>query len=227
MFVFGYGSLLWNPNFSYDLAIPGVVLGYSRRFWQLSPDHRGTPDNPGRVVSLVPDEQGSCWGIAYKIPEERVQQTIEYLDMRERAGYELQRVQFYPTNGSEPFTLSVYISPITRNNIYNSGPCDINIIVKQIIRSRGCSGSNLEYALRLVDCQRRMAPNIMDEHLFQIEAKLIEECEYLQHEDSILEKLQYNLPYLADKHGRRKRSESTKGFVNILTKPKLIDRCSI
>lgn len=41
------------------------------------------------MVSLIPDVEGFCWGIAYKIPEERVQQTIEYLDMRERAGYEV------------------------------------------------------------------------------------------------------------------------------------------
>lgn len=199
MHIFGYGSLLWRPNFQYEEAVPGVVLGYSRRFWQLSPDHRGTPDNPGRVVSLVPEAEGSCWGIAYKIPETYVEDTLKYLDFRERAGYELKRVLFYPDDGSEPFLLGVYISEATDDNIYHSGPSSTEEIVKQIIRSKGHSGSNLEYALRLADFQRRMAPNVWDAHLFEVEARLIQECEYLRHEDEILEKLNYNLAYLAEK----------------------------
>lgn len=209
MFVFGYGSLLWNPNFPYEEAISGMVFGYSRRFWHLSPDHRGTPDSPGRVVSLVSDDEGSCWGIAYKIPDACVNQTLQYLDYRERAGYTLQTVLFYPVDGSEPFKLGVYIAESTQSNIYNSGPCTVDEIVKQIVRSKGCSGSNLEYALRLVDCQRRMAPDIWDEHLYQIEARLLEECEYLRHEDDILEKLHYNMKYLKEKRKRKKRAKET------------------
>ena len=186
MYVFGYGSLIWHPNFPYEQEIPGFVLGYSRRFWQLSPDHRGTPENPGRVVSLVPDPNGSTWGVAYKIPADCVQSTLQYLDIREKAGYELKRVLFYPDDGSEPFELAVYISEATRTNIYHSGPCSVDEIVKQILRSAGCSGSNLEYALRLADCQRRMAPSHWDEHLFEIERRLLEECERLEHWDEIL-----------------------------------------
>lgn len=44
MWIFGYGSLLWYTNFTYVKVVPGVVRGYKRRFWQLSPDHRGTPE---------------------------------------------------------------------------------------------------------------------------------------------------------------------------------------
>ncbi|KAE9417783.1 hypothetical protein Angca_003244, partial [Angiostrongylus cantonensis] len=87
MWIFGYGSLLWNPNFPFTQKIPGVVSGYARRFWQLSPDHRGTPEKPGRTVTLVPDANSVCWGIAFKVAEENVHATREYLDTREKAGY--------------------------------------------------------------------------------------------------------------------------------------------
>uniref|UniRef100_A0A0M3HHU1 glutathione-specific gamma-glutamylcyclotransferase n=1 Tax=Ascaris lumbricoides TaxID=6252 RepID=A0A0M3HHU1_ASCLU len=85
MWVFGYGSLLWYTDFPYDKAIPGCVRGYSRRFWQLSPDHRGTPQKPGRTVTLVAVQNGSC--LAYKVGDSQIQNTIEYLDVREKAGY--------------------------------------------------------------------------------------------------------------------------------------------
>lgn len=53
LWIFGYGSVIWNHSEIPHLeAIPAYIKGYKRRFWQGSPDHRGTPALPGRVVSL-------------------------------------------------------------------------------------------------------------------------------------------------------------------------------
>ncbi|EYC13348.1 hypothetical protein Y032_0044g934 [Ancylostoma ceylanicum] len=88
--------------------IPGVVTGYARRFWQLSPDHRGTPEKPGRTVTLVPDEKSYCWGIAFQVAEEHVKATREYLDFREKAGYSLKKMLFKPDDPSiQPFEVEV------------------------------------------------------------------------------------------------------------------------
>ncbi|KAH0143236.1 hypothetical protein KCU67_g13653, partial [Aureobasidium melanogenum] len=80
LWLFGYGSLIWKPppHFVPDLRVPGYVEGYVRRFWQASEDHRGTPEAPGRVVTLIDrshwntltdqhsDAPLKTWGAAYR-----------------------------------------------------------------------------------------------------------------------------------------------------------------
>ncbi|KAK0407682.1 hypothetical protein QR680_003528 [Steinernema hermaphroditum] len=194
MWVFGYGSLLWYTDFPYETAMTGEVRGYVRRFWQLSPDHRGTPEKPGRAVTLVEQHGGSCWGMAYRVPDDYAKQAKEYLDFRERAGYRCDEVMFYPDDGSAAFPLNVYIS-ISEDNPFNA-PSEDDQIVHDIITSRGHSGTNLEYALRLADCVRRMAPHVKDDHLFGIEKRLLQLCEERQIVDKVLFDIGHKLDYL-------------------------------
>lgn len=42
LWVFGYGSLCWNPGFEFEKAVTGYIVGYSRKFWQGNSTHRGT-----------------------------------------------------------------------------------------------------------------------------------------------------------------------------------------
>ncbi|KAH3901874.1 related to Cation transport regulator-like protein [Saccharomycodes ludwigii] len=56
LWVLGYGSLIYKPPPHYKYRMPGIIYGYARRFWQSSSDHRGTPESPGRVVTLIPYE---------------------------------------------------------------------------------------------------------------------------------------------------------------------------
>ncbi|KAK0407664.1 hypothetical protein QR680_003520 [Steinernema hermaphroditum] len=172
----------------------GEVQGYARRFWQLSPDHRGTPEMPGRVVTIVPQQGSSVWGMAYLVPEEHTKQTKEYLDFRERAGYRCDEVMFHPDDKSPPFPLNVYIS-IGEDNPLNK-PSEDDQIAHDIIKSRGHSGTNLEYALRLADGVRRMAPHVKDDHLFGIEKRLLQLCEERKIVDKVLFDIGYKLDYL-------------------------------
>ncbi|KAH6854433.1 ChaC-like protein-domain-containing protein [Chaetomium sp. MPI-CAGE-AT-0009] len=110
--LFGYGSLIWKPPPHFDRRIPGWVTGYVRRFWQASQDHRGTPEAPGRVVTLISrsyweqltDHHDSApdkvWGVAYRITPDRVAEVKEYLDIREINGYTIHYTPFHPAPAS-------------------------------------------------------------------------------------------------------------------------------
>lgn len=54
LWIIGYGSLIFKPPPYYSFKVTGYIEGYIRRFWQSSSDHRGTPESPGRVVTLIP-----------------------------------------------------------------------------------------------------------------------------------------------------------------------------
>lgn len=65
IWIFGYGSLIWNPAFHYAERRPGVIHGWHRSFCLWTPIGRGSPDNPGLVLAL--DRGGSCCGVAYRV----------------------------------------------------------------------------------------------------------------------------------------------------------------
>jgi cation transport protein ChaC len=163
--VFGYGSLIWRPGFDYLEAQPASLPGYMRRFWQGSHDHRGVPDQPGRVVTLIPEADQHCSGMAYLIEPAVVANTFEQLDHREKNGY--QRVTT-PLNLQDGRAVSglVYIAPV--NNFAFLGEAELADMAAQIIRSSGPSGRNIDYLTDLAQALRGL--NAHDEHVFALES---------------------------------------------------------
>jgi cation transport protein ChaC len=82
--VFGYGSLIWDPGFEHAEAHLGQIHGYHRSFCIRSTRYRGTPDAPGVVLGL--DRGGSCIGMAYRLRPEARAQAIAGLYEREMSG---------------------------------------------------------------------------------------------------------------------------------------------
>lgn len=169
--VFGYGSLVWRPDFPYRHRRPAYVEGWVRRFWQGSTDHRGVPGAPGRVVTLLPDAQSVCWGMAYEVGGPDLDATLAHLDYREKGGYSVERMRLcFPSGGEfgDVEFAQVYIG--TPDNPNYLGPADPAHIARQIRDSRGPSGPNDEYVLRLADALRDIGAE--DPHVFEIDALL-------------------------------------------------------
>jgi cation transport protein ChaC len=81
LWIFAYGSLVWNPLFRYVDCRPAHVHGYHREFCLRSILGRGSPDRPGLVLGL--DRGGSCRGVAYRLPAAEVDEDLRLLWRRE------------------------------------------------------------------------------------------------------------------------------------------------
>lgn len=116
--------------------------------------------------------QCQVWGIAYKIKNEDIKKVFDHLDYRERGGYERTNVLFYPKAPDlRPIEITIYVG--TKDNFNYAGEADDISIARQIIQSVGPSGPNIEYLFNLAKTMREIAPHVTDEHLFNIEAKVL------------------------------------------------------
>src|SRR5262249_59692085 len=66
VWLFAYGSLVWNPVLDFDERVVVTVHGYHRSFCLWSRINRGSPEKPGLVLGL--DRGGRCTGLAYRVP---------------------------------------------------------------------------------------------------------------------------------------------------------------
>ena len=150
--IFGYGSLVWRPDMPVEASRPAVLRGFVRRFWQGSPDHRGTVDAPGRVVTLVPDAEGAVGGRAYRIAAHAESEVLRALDHREIAGYERRAASVWTPQGE----LQVLVYFASEGNPSWLGPASVDAMAVHIARAVGRSGPNREYLLRLHDALREL-----------------------------------------------------------------------
>ena len=160
VWLFGYGSLIFKADFPFLERRPARIDGWARRFWQGSHDHRGVPDAPGRVVTLVQEPGAVCGGMAYLVTAD----VFDHLDFREKNGY----LRFTTTMRFDNHEVArglVYIA--TEDNPAFLGPAPDMEIARHIARSAGPSGHNRDYLLRLAAALRDLGQE--DAHVFALE----------------------------------------------------------
>ncbi|KAL7743171.1 hypothetical protein ACLKA6_016305 [Drosophila palustris] len=170
VWIFGYGSLVWKADFPYIDRRRGFVRGYKRRFYQHSIDHRGIPEKPGRVVTLLPGDIDAdrVYGVAYRIAAMQKSQVLDHLDYREKNGYDRVNLEFheYPT-ATIPIKVIMYMAS-QANDSYAGDVWQVQSIARQIFTSAGPSGPNREYLFNLSIAMRELFPDAVDEHLTEL-----------------------------------------------------------
>ncbi|MCA9553939.1 MAG: gamma-glutamylcyclotransferase [Myxococcales bacterium] len=169
MWIFGYGSLIWRPDFPFIERRPCTIRGFVRRFWQASVDHRGVPGAPGRVATLIEAPGGECFGLAFRIEGAAKDEILKKLDVRERGGYRQHPVTVHFTDaaGGSAEAMVYWATPQNRNY---AGPAPVERIAAQIAGAVGPSGPNVDYLVNLAEGLRGWGAQ--DEHVFALEAAL-------------------------------------------------------
>jgi cation transport protein ChaC len=168
--IFGYGSLIWNPEIDYRRAELATAHGYHRSFCIRSTRHRGTREDPGVVLGL--DRGGSCIGVAFQLHHAQRRQAIAALYDRE-----MQNRVYVPTlvaitlrNGAQLRALSFVAN--RASDAYQ--PLKEAELLRRLRHCHGGRGSNRDYALNTFHALRergvhdarlaRLAHQLLGEH---------------------------------------------------------------
>jgi len=149
MWVFGYGSLLWNPGFTYQHYKLARLNGYRRSFCMSSIHHRGTKEQPGLVLALDKSEGSACYGLAFYIAPKDEKDTLDYLREREliSSAYLEVSVEHVDTDGTKD-TAITYI--IDQSHVQYCPDLSLTKQAKIISNAVGERGHNAEYLFNTV-----------------------------------------------------------------------------
>jgi cation transport protein ChaC len=144
LWVFGYGSLMWEPGFSWSARHLARLDGFRRSFCMRSIHHRGTVEAPGLVLALDEDRAAACSGVAYSVPGEIADETLEYLRAREliSSAY-LETQQEIILGAGDRVRAVTYV--IDRDHDQYCGGLDLDEQARIIARAVGGRGPNTEY----------------------------------------------------------------------------------
>ncbi|MDD7970486.1 gamma-glutamylcyclotransferase [Roseinatronobacter alkalisoli] len=145
IWVFGYGSLIWDPGFAWSSRQIARLDGYERSFCMRSIHHRGTVQQPGLVLALDRGA-GHCEGIAFEIPARVADETLEYLRAREliSAAY-LERHEKLLLRDGRQLDAVTYV--IDRDHDQYCGGLTLEEQAQIIARAAGGRGPNRDYLI--------------------------------------------------------------------------------
>jgi cation transport protein ChaC len=161
--VFGYGSLIWNPGFAFLQSEKALLRGAHRSLSIYSHRHRGTPETPGLVFGL--SRGGSCLGVAFEVDANVWPEVFAYLQEREqdRGVYREAWRKVTLASGRRVEALTYLVDE--RHSQF-AGDLDIAEQVRLVTHGAGQSGRNIEYVRNTA--RHLLALGIQDAALLEI-----------------------------------------------------------
>jgi cation transport protein ChaC len=162
IWIFGYGSLMWNPEFDFDVRRVASVHGYHRKFCLWSRINRGTPDQPGLVLTL--ERGGSCRGLAYRLTPATSRAQLSALWRREMSMGSYRPRWLECRSGSESFEALAFV--VNRDCTGYAGKLPLETMVQAIATAHGKYGPCADY---LFHTEAALAEHgIRDDHVAQL-----------------------------------------------------------
>lgn len=163
LYVFAYGSLLWNPTVEYEGQFLAKIYGFHRSFCMKTYLGRGSFDNPGLMLGL--DKGGSCQGMAFKLKKSNAIKNIDILFQREMVtgAYRPKLLKTKLANGKIVLSLAFTVDKKHKNYF---GQKDIKIKARMIAKASGFLGSCKEYFDNTLDSLSEL--NITDTEMSAI-----------------------------------------------------------
>lgn len=165
LYVFAYGSLLWNPAFAAGREEPATALGWHRAFRMRQTSWRGSPENPGLMMIL--DRGGSCRGIAMSVASDESRSAVRALIRREmstRSTANQPRWIAIDIGGRREEALAFCID---RTSAVYSGRQPDEVVAATLASAVGPAGSCAEYLMKTI--QALDGRKIKDRHLARLE----------------------------------------------------------
>lgn len=144
LWVFGYGSLMWDPGFEFEARVPARLIDWHRSFCMSSIHYRGTPEDPGLVLALDAALGALCDGVAYAVSPHLAEATHAYLREREQISYAyLER--FLSVRLADGRAVEALAYVINRDHAQYCGAMAPAEQARVIARAAGQRGPNADY----------------------------------------------------------------------------------
>ena len=144
MWVFGYGSLLWEPGFDFTERVGARLAGWHRSFCMRSIHHRGTEAEPGLVLALDAAAGAACTGLAFNVAPGSAERTLGYLREREliSSAYLEKLLPVALADGRAVEAVTYVIDP---DHVQYCGGLPLEEQAAIIARAKGGRGANRDY----------------------------------------------------------------------------------
>ena len=175
LWIFGYGSLIWNPLFHHIERRLASIHGFHRCFCLRSRIGRGSLDKPGLVLGL--DFGGCCNGVAFRIAAHDVRHELTLIWRREMVlgSYAPRWVTVRGSNQK----LRAIAFVVNHNHPHYAGKLPPDTIIKTLATAHGRFGSGADYLYQTVDC---LANNgIHDAHLVRLREQVMKVTHGVHH----------------------------------------------